>query len=327
MADLRLILIAAGLLFLGLLAWLGGRRPRRARDEPERPRGFADGALRGFAEGGQGPEHTLGEAAVSTQPQAPAQSSSPSGAAPEPRETSLRRDPPVIEWAEAITQPRGEPGLSSFEDMPVMQGGPSFGSSALASPAVAATASARPVVEHHFDDPTATVSAVRIVADANGLPPPPALVVDWPPEPERYIASLRVVPERGEQVGGRALRQALAACGFRHGPFGIFHLAQEDGRVLISAASLVRPGLLDPASMDFQHFPGLNLFAVLPAPVEPAAVLERLCRAALDLAARIGGSVQDESGATLDHPHTQDWRAHCIASFAQREPPPAAVHP
>jgi hypothetical protein len=310
MAELRLILIAAGLLFLGLLAWLGSRRPRRARDEPDSPRGFADGGAR--------PDPALGDSPAHAG-KAPGPGYSPAMA--EQRESALRRDPPVIDWSDAVARPRGEPGLSSFEDMPVMQGGPSFGN----HQASIATGSAGSP-EDHFDDPTGTVSAVRIVAGASELPPSP-LVVVWPPEPERHIASLRVVAERGEQLGGRALRQALAACGFRHGPFGIYHLALDDGRVLVSAASLVRPGLLDPASMDFQQFPGLNLFAVLPAPVEPAVVLERLCRAALDLAARVGGSVQDESGAALGAERSQDWRARSIASFAQREPPSAAGQP
>jgi FtsZ-interacting cell division protein ZipA len=326
MADLRLILVAAGLLFLGLLAWLGSRRSRRARDEPERPRGFADGGPR--------PDPAMGEATAGSpsplhDPSAGQGRSSPamSSAPPEPRESALRRDPPVVEWADAITRPRTEPGLSSFEDMPVMQGGPSFGSHEPAAPASAPVPAAPPAHDDHFDDPAVTVSSARIVADPNELPPPPPLFIDWPPEPERYIASLRVIAGRGEQIAGRGLRQALAACGFRHGPFGIFHVGHDDGRVLVSAASLVRPGLLDPASMDFQQFPGLNLFAVLPAPIEPAAALERLCRAALDLADRIGGSVQDESGAPFGHEHTQDWRARCIASFAQREPPPAAGNP
>jgi hypothetical protein len=315
MADLRLILVAAGLLFLGLIAWLGSRRPRRARDEPERPRGFADGGPR--------PDPAIVEAGPPPMASAPL----------EPREPALRRDPPVIEWADAVARSPGEPGLSSFEDMPVMQGGPSFGShegtgnATTPAPAPTRTPAREDSFDDHFDDPGVTVSAVRIVADPNEPPQPAPLVIDWPPEPERFIASLRVVAGRGEQIAGRALRQALAACGFRHGPFGIYHVGHDDGRVLVSAASLVRPGLLDPGNMDFQQFPGLNLFAVLPAPIEPAEALERLCRAALDLADRIGGSVQDESGAPFGHEHTQDWRARCIASFAQREPPPAASHP
>jgi FtsZ-interacting cell division protein ZipA len=221
---------------------------------------------------------------------------------------SLRRDPPVIEWSEAVATPRREPRFSTLESMPVMQGGPAFASdthAAIASPEV-------------------PVSPVRIVPDPGVAAEPPALAIAWPPESERYIASLRVVAGRGERIGGRLLRQSLAAVGFRHGPFGIFHLPLADGRVLVSAASLVRPGLLEPANMDFQQFPGLNLFAVLPAPIDSAVALERLCTAALDLAGRVAGAVQDESGAPLEAEATQEWRARCIASFAQREPPPAA---
>jgi cell division protein ZipA len=145
----------------------------------------------------------------------------------------------------------------------------------------------------------------------------PDLYVAWPPEAERQIVSLRVLGLRGERIPGRLLRQGLAATGFRHGPFGIFHVGHDDGRVLFSAASLVRPGLLDPENMDFQHFPGVNLFAVLPAPIAPAELLERFCSTAFDLAGRIDGSVQDEGGAPLGVQESQDWRARHIVAFAQ----------
>jgi cell division protein ZipA len=304
--DLRLILLGTGLVFLLLLAWFGSRRPRRARDEPDAPRGFADGGPRsepGFA------DRPLARAAAAAMPAGsePRQDAGAHHEEDERTEASLRRDPPVIEWSDAVAAPQGEPRLSSLESMPVMQGGPSF-----SQPAVG-----------HGDDPDANVSTVRVLPEPAGAAQAP-LVIAWPPEPERFIASLRVVAGRGERIGGRQLRQSLAACGFRHGPFGIYHLPLADGRVLVSAASLVRPGLLDPESMDFQQFPGLNLFAVLPAPVDPAIVFERLCSSALDLAARVAGDVQDESGAPLLPEATQDWRARCIASFAQREPPPAA---
>lgn len=318
--DLRLILIGAGLLFLLLLGWLGSRRPRRARDEPAAPRGFADGGPRrepGFA--GQPPASEAAPALPAGSE--PRQADSALRDEDDRTAASLRRDPPVIEWSEAVAVPRGEPGFSSLESMPVMQGGPAFG---------AGSGELRPAgFETHqraaegFDDPAVTVSPARVLPEPASTGEP-ALVIAWASEPERFIASLRVVAGRGERIAGRALRQGLAACGFRHGPFGIYHLPLADGRVLVSAASLVRPGLLDPASMDFQQFPGLNLFTVLPAPVDPAIALERLCQAALDLAGRVAGGVQDESGAPLEAADTQDWRARCISSFAQREPPPAA---
>jgi FtsZ-interacting cell division protein ZipA len=124
--------------------------------------------------------------------------------------------------------------------------------------------------------------------------------VEWPPEAERRIVNLRVVPVRVDRFAGRALRLSLTAAGFEHGRFGIFHLPGPGGRVVVSAASLTRPGLLDPDNMDFQRFGGLNLFAVLPGPLSPAATVDRLVDVACDIAQRLEGRVQDEDGMPLD---------------------------
>lgn len=128
----------------------------------------------------------------------------------------------------------------------------------------------------------------------------PSLVVEWPPEGERRIVNLRVVPVRVDRFAGRALRLSLAAAGFEHGRFGIFHLPGPHGRAIVSAASLNRPGILDPENMDFQRFGGLNLFAVLPGPLPPGVAVDRLVDAACDIAQRLEGRVQDESGMPLD---------------------------
>jgi len=189
------------------------------------------------------------------------------------------------------------------------------GAAAAAAPAAGAAAAS---VALEWPAPASPRSAQGLPGSTGPAPAAePALFVAWPPEAERHIVSLRVLGSRGERIPGRLLRQGLAATGFRHGPFGIYHVGHDDGRVLISAASLVRPGLLDPENMDFQHFPGVNLFAVLPAPIAPAELLERFCATAFDLAGRIEGSVQDDGGAPLGVQESQDWRARCIAAFAQ----------
>ncbi len=152
--------------------------------------------------------------------------------------------------------------------------------------------------------------------------PQPELIVDWPAEDARRIVTLRILPSRQDRLAGRALRQGLAACGFRHGQFGIFHLAGEDGRVFISAASLVRPGMLDPATMDFQRFAGINVFAVLPGPVSPEVALQRLGQVAVEVAARVGGRVQDENSAPFSAGEAGQWRERCLSTI---EGAPAAA--
>ena len=125
-------------------------------------------------------------------------------------------------------------------------------------------------------------------------------IVDWPPEEQRHILAVRVVGLNPDRMSGRPLRQALSACGFVHGRFGIFHQPGADGRALISAANLNKPGVFDPASMDFQRFRGLGLFAVLPGPLPPAAALDHLLDTAGDLAQRLHARLQDEHGMPLD---------------------------
>ena len=169
-----------------------------------------------------------------------------------------------------------------------------------------------PVIDWSDAAPAQPEAPQPATADAAGSAPQPELIVDWPGEEARRIVTLRILPARQDRLAGRALRQGLAACGFRHGQFGIFHLAGDDGRVVISAASLVRPGMLDPATMDFQRFAGINVFAVLPGPVSTEEALQRLGQVAVEVAARVGGRVQDENSSPFSAGEAGRWRQRCL---------------
>lgn len=137
----------------------------------------------------------------------------------------------------------------------------------------------------------------------SGTSPPrttSAPVVDWPPEGERLIISIRVVGIGEQRLSGRSARQALAACGFVHGRYRIFHQPAEDGRALLSCASLSRPGNFDPSSMDSQRLSGLSVFTVLPGPLSGPAALERLLDTARDLSDRLEARLLDDQGQPLD---------------------------
>jgi FtsZ-interacting cell division protein ZipA len=131
-------------------------------------------------------------------------------------------------------------------------------------------------------------------------PAPAQVAIQWPREDASRILSLRVVHPRGEPLSGRALRIALDAAGLQHGPQNIYHLVDAGGVVLVSVANLMRPGNLDPASMDAQQFRGLNIFSVLPGPVAPERMLDELVGVARALAHRLGAVVQDGEGQDLD---------------------------
>ena len=175
----------------------------------------------------------------------------------------------------------------------------------------------------------------------------PSLVVDWPtsmdPSVERRpsartsrsreascadCAALRarasssrsssrsdssVVPRAGERFAGASLRQALVGEGFVHGEFSIFHKPLSDGRVILSAASLTRPGIFEPASMDSASFAGLNLFAVLPGPLSGRETFERLLLVGRTLAQRLRGELLDQRGQALDEARLGDLRRDAAA--------------
>lgn len=149
------------------------------------------------------------------------------------------------------------------------------------------------------DTPGLESETVAVATSSDAIPPRPS-IAEWPPEEIRRICSLRLLPRRQERFSGRALRQGLLSAGFQHGDLGIFHLPGSDERAMISAASLARPGLLDPGMMDFQRFSGLQLFTVLPGRLPARPALQQLFSIAQELAGRVDGSVRNESGELLD---------------------------
>jgi len=124
-------------------------------------------------------------------------------------------------------------------------------------------------------------------------------IVEWPPDGQRQIISLRLVAVLPGQFAGHALRQALLAEGFVLGKFSIFHRPDAQGRASLSAASLTQPGSFDDLGMDSQRFPGLSLFAVLPGPKAPLESFDELLSVARGLNTRLEGALQDEQGQPL----------------------------
>jgi cell division protein ZipA len=133
----------------------------------------------------------------------------------------------------------------------------------------------------------------------NPLPRGPQITLAWPGEAERRIVTMRVMPRSEPRFAGRALRQAFSSSGFWHGPLDIFHLPDEKGRVILSAAALAQPGTFDPSLMDSMRFSGLNLFAVLPGPLSDRDTFDELVHSARQLAERLDGKLIDQHGDEL----------------------------
>jgi cell division protein ZipA len=167
------------------------------------------------------------------------------------------------------------------------------------------------------DDRTAQLS----VATPEVPPLPAAPIVDWPPEDVRRIIALRLVCG-AERLAGRSLRQALAAEGFLFGRFSIFHKPDANGRAVVSAASLSKPGTFTPEAMDSQRFAGLNLFVILPGPLGPAEAFEELLATARSLNDRLQGGLQDERGQPLTPSRVAALRESHAAPAPEEQPPP-----
>jgi hypothetical protein len=145
--------------------------------------------------------------------------------------------------------------------------------------------------------------------------------VEWPPEEQRRIVSVRIVSTSEQRLSGRATRQALAACGFVHGRYRIFHQPDAEGHALLSCASLNTPGVFDPSSMDYQRYTGLSLFTVLPGPLAAPEAVERLLLTALDLSERLHARLQDDAGQALDEARIAQLRTRYRELDAMAGPP------
>jgi FtsZ-interacting cell division protein ZipA len=124
-------------------------------------------------------------------------------------------------------------------------------------------------------------------------------IVEWPPDDQRRVVALRLVAPPTERLAGRPLRLALASEGFLLGKFQIFHKPDDQGRAVLSAANLSKPGTFDIETMDVQRFGGLSLFVVLPGPKPPLKAFDELLAAARNLNERLQGALQDERGGPL----------------------------
>lgn len=297
MPELRWALLLLGLLFLGgLVLWES--RKRRARESQRPTVAVTPSTDRDDA---MGPGTRTGDAGATS-----------AGAAV--------REEPAFSMPDL---PRREPvrDLPIVEIDPSAADGPSVGELPVISMGTSGPAPA--VGPGGLDDGDEDVSAARPAAPAtadaveraaawlaDSVPDelPQSVVVDWPPEDQRRIVALRVVPRTGERFNGSALRQALVGEGFVHGELDIYHKPVGDGRALLSAASLTRPGTFDPKTIDNLLFAGVNLFAVLPGPLPPRETLERLVLVGKTLAQRLRGEALDGRGQPLTDARVAELR-------------------
>jgi cell division protein ZipA len=266
-AELRWMLLLLGVLFLAGLAWWELRRPRQARG----------------AELARAEPNDVATGAHPAEPQdRPHAHREPTLTLPPIRTRDPLLELPTIEIvdesSEGLTADRDEEiDLLAGEVEPIVSQPSPDESDPLLEPA---------------DEP------VELSQSAAAVESPVEPIVEWPEESLRRIVALRLVAG-AERFPGHAVRQALAAEGFVLGKLAIYHRAGPDGRAVLSAANLMRPGTFDTESIDRQRFPGLSLFAVLPGPLPPTRAFDELLVAARNLNERLHGQLQDERGEVL----------------------------
>lgn len=296
--DLRLaLLLLGGLLVLGIVGWeLVQRRRARRADAAHRA-----GPL------GQPREPTTEVLAATAEDPLFASRPQPSRRGEERREPTLGMadmpireripDPPLVDLESARSIDARSGTIPVVESTPVLTA---------SAPDMAVTApSATVTVSTAAPAAPAPVESASLTSGVDGSTTPR---VEWPSEDQRVIVSLRVVARNGERFTGASLRQALLGEGFVHGEMEIFHRAQSDGRVILSAASLTRPGSFDLTSMDSALYLGLNLFAVLPGPLAGKDTVDKLLTVGHTLARRLRGELLDGRGEALSEARLADMR-------------------
>jgi len=322
MPELRWTLLIIGVVFVAALALWERRRPHQAPRHT--PRDGLDSRTEG-KDSGWGPDADQGPRIVREPPLT----------LPEirPREPTAPDVLPVVEIADDAPLPQMRPGRERLEDRGLERVAPPILKVAADSPVPTGIEPVRgrqhePLIrepeEEALDAPEqheqpgergepaqAARVAPQFAAEPQLLPTVPISgaphdaanpaepSVEWPPEEERRLISLRLVAPPQGRFSGRALRQALVAEGFVLGKFAIFHKPDAQNRALVSAASLTKPGTFDLETMDAQRFGGLNLFVVLPGPRSPLKAFDELLAAARVLNERLEGALQDERGGPL----------------------------
>ena len=275
--DLRLALLLVGaLLLIGIIVWEILQRRRASK---------ADAA------------HQAGPPAIDPLLRTDEVSDvreDPSLTLPEMHVRDRLVEPTLVDFDAAIAK---EPSLG----IPVLD------SVTLSDPAVTASSPTQTSIES-APEPVHESVPEGLPADSPRAHEPVAMRLDWPPPEQQRIIGVRVIARNGERFTGVSLRQALLGEGFQHGELDIFHRPMSDGRVLLSAASLTKPGNFDLATMDSGLFLGLNLFAVLPGPLPGRDTVDKLLIAGHTLAQRLRGELRDARGEALTEARLTEMR-------------------
>ena len=297
--DLRLaLLVVGGLLLMVIVLWEVVQRRKAARADSTHLRGPL-GQARSAPVDGLVEHDPLLEPSRRESIEAPSASVmtervEPTLTLPEIHVRDRLAEPPLVDFDQAmIAEDRGS-------SIPVMQ----------SSPVEMRPAAVEPPAS--TDSPSSGVPSSGMPSSGESERSAPSMTL--PKDSEPVIVALRVVAREGERFTGAALRQALQGEGFVHGEMDIFHRALADGRVLMSAASLTKPGSFDLAVMDSMRYLGVNLFVVLPGPIPGRDAVDKLLSVGHTLAQRLRGQLLDSRGQSLTESRLAEMRREAAAA-------------
>lgn len=195
-----------------------------------------------------------------------------------------RRDSRVLkDWAPPTASDSPlKPKPPTREQMEMFQGTGQFDELGVSKPRPASNAAPRREPALNAPAPAPTPKPA-----AEPVKPKPAA-----PKPEEKFITLLIAEREGTSIFGPKLHEALRKQGLEYGARQIYH-RHEQGMVLFSVASLIKPGTLDPAEAKDFSTPGLSVFLVLPGPVKPVAAFDDMLSITRALAASLNAEVFD----------------------------------
>lgn len=297
--DLRLaLLVVGGLLLLVIVLWEVVQRRKAARADSTHLRGPLGQArsapVDDLVEHDPLLEPSRRESIEAPSASVMAERVEPTLTLPEIHVRDRLAEPPLVDFDQAmIAEDRGS-------SIPVMQSSPVEMRAAAVEPPAST------------DSPSSGVPSSGMPSSGGAERSAPSMT--FPKDSEPVIVALRVVAREGERFTGAALRQALQGEGFVHGEMDIFHRALADGRVLMSAASLTKPGSFDLAVMDSMRYLGVNLFVVLPGPIPGRDAVDKLLSVGHTLAQRLRGQLLDSRGQSLTESRLAEMRREAAAA-------------
>lgn len=300
--DLRLALLLVGVLFVVIIVlWEVIQRRRAARADATHLRGplgqERSAPVDALTQSDPLLEPVRRESQDATHEDQRAERVEPTLTLPEIHVRDRLVEPPLVDFDQAMsTKPRAS-------SIPIIET-PTLTGSTVSPGSIEVAASTTTV-----DTPMSAVSTVASAANERAAPS-----MALPENSEPVIVALRVVARDGERFTGTALRQALQGEGFVHGDMDIFHRALADGRVLMSAASLTKPGSFDLATMDAMRYLGINLFAVLPGPVPGRDAVDKLLSVGHTISQRLKGNLLDSRGQALTEARLAEMRREAAAA-------------